>query len=384
MLDSIFIYFFGVKGAANRFAKSRADFYEALAARLDDAKGSTLLDIFKTDATRYAYDEDGNAIVTPRATLSAWWAQRHDETGGDLAGIFQGTVPNEDVVLLGLAQKAGAGALPSTLRDLARTTELVQRAKSIFYGTTLSAMMAITVVVGALVVTPFLTVPSLKDTYSGLPVEYYPSIVTTLFAVSDFIGSTLLIILLLVASLVYFVVWSLPNLVGPIRKKLDKWLIWQLYRDFQGALFLAILSTMTKKRGNVSTTITSALEQLRSGGTPWKQWHIDQMLANLEATSSFKNHQNNADVMALNTGMIDRESFFYLLDVFDGQGMDQGLLKAGQRVEGPALKMVEAKAKWVSRLLILFALIVMGLWTYAHISSAQQAGEAMKTYYQSQ
>lgn len=383
MLESTFISFLGLRGAVNRFAPYRADFYLALADRIELNNSATLLDIFRNDAQRYSADEDGNPIVTARGFLSEHWANKLLESGGDLASAFQGTVPQEDVSLLRLAQESGAGALPATLRDLSRMTGLIQRAKSIFYGTTVTAVLAVVVVLIALVATPLFTAPTLKGVYAGLPAEYYPPIATKLFATADFIAATLLALLVVFFTAVYFVLWSLPNLTGPLRAKLDKWLIWQLYRDFQGALFLAVLSTMTKKRGNVSTTLESALLQIREGASPWKEWHITQMLENLSGISKTGSGHDANIVEALNTGMVDRDSFFYLLDVFEAHGVAKGLLKAGERVEGPTLKMVESRAKWVSRLLMLFSICVMVTWGYAHVASATQFGKAMQTYYQS-
>lgn len=365
--------------AAKKFAKDLPDFYNSIADRIESAKGMNLWTMFERDAQRYSTDEDGNFIKTPRGQLSAHWAQRYKDKGGDLALTFEGTLPREDIALIRMGQAAGAGALPSTLRDLARISLLIRRAKGVFFGATVMGILAATVVLICLIVTPLFTVPKLRDTFI-LPPEYLPGIAVKLYAFSAFVESYLVLILLVLAAIVYTIVWSLPNLTGSFRRKLDRYFIWRLYRDLQGALFLAVLSTMVKKRQNVSDNLVNSLAQMREGTTPWRRWHIEKMLDNIQNLAMANSDNSSAIANAMNTGIIDRESFYFLMDVQEGQGLAIGLEKAGERVEGPALVIVERQAKIIARLLLFSSLAVIMLWAGVHLGSAKALINATRNY----
>jgi hypothetical protein len=373
-----------VQNAAGKFRRKRADYYETLADRLENASGLTLKDLFERDAARYSADREGNPIKTPEGVLAAHWAARYVEVGGNLAMTFEGTLPPEDVALIRVGEQAGAGALPSTLRDMARLTGMVARAKSTFLATTLVGFATLCVLVAALFSMPLYTVPMLRETFSALPLDQLPPRAQTMFGFSDAISANALVLVIFAAAAGWWVKWSLTNLVGPWRTKLDQVLIWRLYRDFQGAMFLAILSTIVKRRNNSSTQLPDGLAQLREGASPWMQWHIDQMSSNLSQVNSSQAEENSTAIAnALNTGLIDQETFWYFLDVQDGAGIAVGLQKTGLRVEGPTLKKVARRAAWLRAAMIVFALLgVFGVGAMT-ASAGSALLQATKLFYQS-
>lgn len=368
-----------VASAARKFRKSLPEFYASTADRIENAKELKYSTMFERDAVRYSKNESGKPIKTPRGILAAHWAKKIIDGGGDLALTFTGTLPREDIALIRMGQSAGAGALPSTLRDLARISLLISRAKSIFMTSTFMGVLAILIMLTVMIVTPLYTVPMIKKTFV-LPPEYVPAIANKLFAFSDFIESYLLLIVGAIAMFIYGLIWSLPNYVGKYRRKLDQYFIWGLYRDLQGALFLAVLSTMVKKRGNVSDNLMVALQQMSSHTTPWRRWHINKMIENLQNLDLSTLDNSTAITNALNTGIMDRESFFFLVDVQDGQGLAIGLQKAGERVEGPTLTSVQKQAKVIAMILLGSAFSVVGIWVVTHLSTSKAMIDALKSY----
>jgi hypothetical protein len=368
-----------VASAARKFANELPDFYQSLAERIESSKGMSLADMFERDAQRYSHNEDGEFEQTPRGVLSRHWADRYLDSGGSLAQTFAGTLPREDVALIGMGQEAGVGALPATLRDLSRISTLIRKAKGIFVGATMMGALATLVVVGAMILTPTVTVPRLRESFI-MPDEYLPGVATKLYAFSGFLESYLFLLLILVCSAVYMVVWSLPNYTGNGRKKLDRYLIWRLYRDMQGALFLAVLSTMVRKRGNVTDNLSNALGKMVEGSSPWRSWHINHMISNIENLDAVGADNSTAIAMAMNTGMIDKESFYFFMDVQEGQGLSVALEKVGARVEGPTLITVEKQAKAVSRFMLAIGLGTMVVWAGTHIFAAKALIEGMKSF----
>ena len=142
---------------------------------------------------------------------------------------------------------------------------------------------------------------------------------------------------------------------------------------------------MTKPRGSGSNTLEQALSQMQEGSTPYIAWHIEAMLDNISSVprNASIRIRDEGSINALNTGLIDKDSFFYLMDVNQGSGLKEGLAKAGARVEGPTLAMVEARAKLLSRTLLAVAFVTMAGWSYLHVSASKDFGGAMRNYYQS-
>ena len=368
-----------IASAARGFKKDLPDFYASFADRLESATGLNISDMFERDAQRYSHDEEGKQVKTPRGVLSEYWAKRYLDVGGNLALTFAGTIPKEDVTLIAMGQEAGVGALPSTLRDLARISLLIRKAKSLFFGATIMGFLAVSIVVAALIATQLFTVPKLRESFY-MPPEFLPNSAKNLYAFGDFIGSYFIFIFLFIGIALYLVIWSLPNLTGDFRKKLDKSFIWRLYRDLQGALFLAVLSTMVRRRGNTSDNLVNSLARMAQDTTPWRQWHIEKMLHNIQNLDVVGSDNSSAIANAMNTGMIDAESFYYFLDVQEGQGISVGLQKAGERVEGPTLATVGTQARWISTIMLFIALVSMMGWAGWHIITAKALIDGMRNY----
>lgn len=368
-----------VTRASRKFRKTLPEFYLSLAERIESSKELKYSTMFERDAVRYSTDELGKPISTTRGTLAKHWAKKILDSGGDLALTFTGTLPKEDIGLIRMGASAGAGALPATLRDLARISLLISKAKAIFLGATVMGILAIAVMLTVMIVTPVYTVPMLKETFT-VPPEYLPTVAKRLFAFSDFISKYLAFIVGFVFLLVYSIIWSLPNYVGKYRRKLDQYFIWALYRDMQGALFLAVLSTMVKKRGSVSDNLLVALESMSSNTTPWRRWHISKMVDNIQNMDLSSLDSSTAITNALNTGIMDRESFFFLVDVQDGQGLAIGLQKAGERVEGPTLTTVQKQARAISFVMLGISGVVVGIWVSTHLAASKALIDALKSY----
>ncbi len=368
-----------VASAARKFKKDLPDFYQSTANRLENAKELKYSTMFERDAARYSTNEFGKPIKTPRGVLSAHWANKIMDSGGDLALTFTGTLPREDIALIRMGAAAGGNALPATLRDLARISLLISRAKKIFFTATFMGILAMMVTLAVLTVTPTYTVPLLKKTFV-MPAEYVPVIANRLFTFSDFVAEYLVYILLCIGGIAYAILWSLPNYVGKYRRRLDGFFIWGLYRDMQGALFLAVLSTMVKKRGNISDNLSVALQQMNNNTTPWRRWHISQMIDNIQNLDMSSMDSSAAITNALNTGIMDRESYFFLVDVQDGQGLAIGLQKAGERIEGPTLTSVQKQATTISFVMIGVAFAVVGVWISVHLATSKAMIDALKSF----
>lgn len=345
-----------------RFSGMRADYYEYLADMLDGLQGrKSLRDLFHDDALRH-----GDRTV--RGRLARRWVQTLENCGGDLATAWAGSMPSEELALLRAAQAGGAGALIAALRDLARAARVAGQAARIFRDTLLAGLLALCVALALACAVPYFTAPRLQAVFHDVPAIHHGGLTRGLFAFGEAVRAGLPLLAACAAGGAWVLVWSLPNLVGPWRARLDGWFIWRLYRDVNAIRFLAMLAVLVRRRGSVDIRLRQALDMQADQAGPWLSWHIRTMVARIDAGLV------GAD--SFDTGMIDRPTWWYLNDMIVAHGMACGLDRAAARVEGRALARVARQAqglRWTLLLGALAAVLALALWHYAAIDELRRA-----------
>lgn len=348
--------------AAWRFRVLRADYYDYLADLMEGGRGrKTLRDIFQDDARRYGPS-------TARGALCTHWLRAYEESGGDLFQAWHGTLPDEDVRLAGAAQRAGSDALMRTLRDLARAVRLTEAARRVVTATLSAAAVALAVLAALLAAVPLYTVPQLRRTFVTVPADYYGPLTRALLRLADAVQSNGLLLACAIGGAAWTVAWSLPNLTGTVRAWLDRHGPWRLYRDFQAIRFLALLAVLLRRHGAASPRLREALQAQLPGASPWLAWHLQRMLGRIGAGS--------VGAGTFDTGLVDRETWWFLSDMIATRGMDEALQCASRRLETHALRAVARRAqvlRWVLLLGALAALLGLALWHYAVVDEMRRA-----------
>lgn len=351
--------------AAAKFHKQRAEYYEYLADLLSDSSGRrNLINIFESDVVRYA--------GTPRGTLSQHWLQRFQENGARLADAWAGTLPERDLMILRVAENTGGDALVQSLRDVARVTTVVDEAASSFKATIAVGLVGLAIALSMILAIPFAIVPQIQESFSFVPVAQWGSLGRMLHSFGGVVESVWLLLVAGAVGLVAWTGWALNNLTGEVRSWLDSHvLIFKLYRDFRGALFLAGLSSMVKYRGGSvgAMRLTPALAEIAEVAEPWLKWHCEQVIENIRNSGALTPE-------CFDTGVLDREVLFYLLDMAETKGIDGGLQMAGARTESRVVKMVDKRAgviRWVMLGSALAIAIAISLITMASILEMKSA-----------
>lgn len=340
--------------AAVRFRSKRAEYYEYLADLMSASQGDrNLLDMFNADAQRY-----GNS---PRGILSAYWSQRYDETGADLAATWQGTLPDSDLMVIRVAQSSGGVAMEQALRDMARVTTVVERARTEFISTIAVGLLGLSLALGMLAALPMFLVPSLKSAFSFVPLAKWGPAGQSLLALSDAVAAHWLPALVTVIAGVSWVAWSLPNFVHPVRRWMDEHIaLYRLYRDFRGALFMATIASMVRKRTSASgLRLNDALGEMAQAAEPWLRNHCLRIIENID-------HSGGQGPEVFDTGVLDREVLYFLMDLVESKGFDEGLQRAGARTEKRAATVVASRAAILRWVMLLASLATVGsvlAWT---------------------
>jgi hypothetical protein len=345
-----------------RFARDRADYYEYLAHMLEALQGrKTLRDLFEDDARRY-----GSGCV--RGRLALRWSRALEACGGDLAAAWAGSMPREELALLHAAQAGGAGALTGALRDLARAARVAEEAFRIFRQALAAGVIALGVALALACAVPYFTTPRLQAVFHMVPSAYHGTLTRGLFAFGGAVRNALPLLAACSVGGTWLLLWSLPNLIGPLRRRLDKRSVWRLYRDVNAIRFLAMLSVLVRQRGNVDLRLREALAMQADQAGPWLSSHIHDMIARIDAGVV------GAD--SFDTGMIERRTWWYLSDMVAAHGMAKGLDRAASRVERRALDAVRREAlvlRWMLLLGAVSAVIALALWHYAAIDELRRA-----------
>lgn len=344
------------------FRRERGDYYDFLAALLGGTDGSrTLKDVLLHDALRY-----GNSSI--RGRLSRLWLESYQRAGGDLYATWENHMPHAELALIRAAQSQGNHALVSTLRELTNVSRLLQRTGRILSGILWPAAVAIAVVVLVSLAVPAFTLPTLMGTFDAVPPDYYGTLTRRLVGFSGFVADFGLGVSILTMAAIGFVIVSLPQASGPVRRVLDRFLWWKIYRNINALRFLAFLGISLGEDDFGSVQLRSALLGMRSGASPWLSAHIDTMLGRLD--------RGVAGPQTFDTGLFTREQYWFLSDMVVARGLAIGLALARDRIQRQILDVVARQAvamRWIILLSCVAYVLGMVLWHYAVIDELRRA-----------
>lgn len=357
--------------ASAKFAKERAHYYDHLASILEASAGEIKpLAIFQRDAERYP----GMA----RGVLSAWWAQRFMENGGDIAEAWAGTLPDDEVSMIRVSQGAGDGALVAVLLNVARIAHLSDRIRGEVTTLMLAAIIGMLISVLMLTIFPIFSASKLAEIFVALPKEEWGQKGKAWRNWADGVKAYGPFVLAAFALALSWLIWSFSNFVGTTRDWLDrKTILYRMLRDLKGALFLATMSTLMQRRGNVTHTLTDSLTTLAQGArSAWFRWRIREIAARVETSGAV-----NADVF--HTAMLSDEMFYFLRDMQEARGMSEAFAQTGQYVEKT---IVEAIVRRMS--VYRWAVLLVGVACLIGVMGYQMAviddmRKAMLLYYSS-
>lgn len=358
---------FEVKLASIVFSSKRPDYYRYLAELLVATKGSkSLVDIFLADVDRYKN--------SARGVLCAHWAQQFKNSGGSLVQTFQGTLPAGDVAVLRATQEGGGSSFDGALRDLADNAELMAKAKAIMAGLMITSLFTLATTLSIVIMIPSFTLPKIIENFDMMPVDHYPPSAKSLISFAGYIGDYWLILILGGSALLALIVWSLSNLVGRFRPAFDKYgLVWGLYRDFQSIQFMSLLAAMIRKRGNETVSLQFAIGAQLFGASRWKRYHLTKMLGMMTEHGDYSS-------AIFGTGIMSKQAHWYVADLIESRGMENGLQYVRQRLEENVLKKIRIQGIVLSWSLMILSLVVSGGLMLWHVQVVDDIRRAMTLY----
>ncbi|WP_417251192.1 hypothetical protein [Castellaniella sp.] len=344
-----------------RFSSQRADYLDYLHAVLHGAQGRlTLRELFDRDATRY-----GRRTV--RGRLSQQWSLVCEASGGDLHVTWEGCFPDDERALLQLAQAFGNARLMACFQALARHLGLLIQARRMLWTTLGSAALALVVVSVLMLALPTWTVPALQQAFQGLPPAYHGAWAQRLFTFAGYLrvwggGLPILTVALLSGGL-----FSLPRTSGYGRRLLDRFGPWRLYRNVQALRLLALITILLQPGTGHSTQLRPVIVLLFESASPWLAAHLRGMVARID--------QGETGADAFDTGLLDRDVYWYLEDMVAARGLQEGLQIVHQRMSQVWFQRIQLQAqvlRWLVLLTGVASVLALGLWHYAAIDDLRR------------
>jgi type II secretory pathway component PulF len=360
-----------VRRAAASFVKKRSGYYGYLANIMKSTKGETkLLTLFERDAQRY----EGS----PRGVLAAYWVEEYSNNGSNLSATWQGCFPDDEISIIRVAQDAGGNALEVALGDVARVAALSDKVQKEVRGTLAAAIIGLVIATVMLTVFPIFSSGKLQDIYNFIPLDQWGTQGKRLNNYADWIQDNGIYVAFALGTIFAWVQWSLNNWTGPSRDWADqKIVLYRAIRDIKGALFLATMATLTRKRGNVMFTLRDSLTAFSSSiRSDWLRWRVDEIVERVDQTGA-------VDSEAFATNLLSKEMYFFLRDTQEARGFADGFAETGKFVEESIVgELVQRMTiyRWVLLLGAVMCVVgVMG-WQFSIINEMRGV---MNLYYSS-
>lgn len=344
------------------FASKRLDYYQYLSSLLKGYDGrQTLKDIFLLDAQRYG-------TKNLRGRLSLIWLKKYQSSGGDLYTTWHGHYPHNELVLIKAAQDLGGNAVTETIDNLAKVISLLNDCKRLLYSVLMPAIIAALLLVMVCTAIPWFTVPKLMHTFSEVPPSYYGVLTNRLFSFAQFIESYFLLIWACLIAIIIFITWSFNNLTGILRKKIDNYFVWNIYRNIQALQFFMFLGVSLGREHQNETKLKQALLLQRPGATNWLRSHIDLMLNNIDLGHTSAN--------TFNTGLLQKTQYWFFYDMFLARGLHTALDLICNQIHQHIIVKLTRQAtfyRWLTLLFCVACILAIALWHYAVIDELRRS-----------
>lgn len=313
-------------------ADMRTRLYEKLARLLDN--GVALHDALRILQRRAR--RPGGALP---AMLQAW--QQAVEEGLPLQSALAGWVAGSERMLIAAGERSGF--LPEALRgavtmirgnrEIARA---VRRAVALpaFY---LLLMFVLAALASVTIVPVFAT---------ALPRERWTGSAAWFAAFGDLMRQYGVLLGVVASITVVVFAWSLPRWTGPLRRRLDRWPPYSLYRFWAGTGFLLGLAALV--RGAVS--VEEALETLRVDSGAWMRERLDAIHLQIHAGQDLGPAMELAGYGFPDEQIIDDMCIYGVLG-----GFDDALQKTAEDWRHDAVSQVQDRAAVLHQLAMLLA-----------------------------
>jgi hypothetical protein len=152
---------------------------------------------------------------------------------------------------------------------------------------------------------------------------------------------------------------TVEQYVQSLRKQLDKYLPFNLYRDFASSMLMISLASLMRS----GISLRSSLERTYKHSSPWGKWHIRQILINLSKPS------NGTFGQAFNTGLFDQELEDRIQDASERSNPIEAFIHIGVGSIDRMILRIEKRAKQLNNSLMVICGVLLAAMMLAFFST---------------
>jgi len=334
------------------FYGRRISFYEDMAEALADQE--SIKDYIEKQITRRKH-------VDPKMSrLMAHWKRNLDFVSPVLSDAMRDTVPSTDLMVLRAAETSGDMA--AGMRYLAVVVDKMAKMRSAVLGAIAGPAFVMVLLIGILIGYSYGMVPLLS---SVIPPEKWNILGKILFHVSKFVTGYGVLLLIAIVAIIGLFNWSLANWSSPLRRKMDNYFPYSVYRDYNASIFLALLSMMM----NSHLSVADSINLMRASSSPWMRWYLSKILENIT------NHGKEAD--SINVGILPRELAYRVSDLGERQSFSDSINKVGMDAMEKMTKKMGVMAGIMNKMGILVVGLCLGIIIAGTMLTAMEAHNAI-------
>jgi type II secretory pathway component PulF len=351
MLTAIPVWF-----ARRELHDRRADFYYDLASTLKDR-----VPLFTTLRKLESRAQQRTPMTAPM-----YLQMLKGLESGSLSLALKGIASTTELTMIDATQAAGDATMADGLLFLSETVHktdamVAVMRKSVTYPVILLLMFASLLTGFSVNAVPILTQLS--------PASNWPPMGQALYAVSQFITHHGIWLGLGLVAFFVGLFYSFPRWTGRVRKQLDKYLPFNLYRDYASSMLMISLASLMRS----GISLRSSLERTYKHSSPWGKWHIRQILINLSKPS------NGTFGQAFNTGLFDQELEDRIQDASERSNPIEAFIHIGVGSIDRMILRIEKRAKQLNSALMVICGVMLAAMMLAFFSTTMSLQSGIRT-----
>ena len=343
----------------NAFKTNRAEFYFDVASAMNDK--IPLFTVLKEYEARARRRNRGDGLMY-KEMLKALQV-------GSLADALKPMVSNIELILLDALQRGGDAELAKGLNFLSQTVEKLDSMSAVARKAVVYPLFLFLTFATMLVAFSLYAIPVIE---AILPPEKWPFLGKVVYSASQFIvnygfQSALTFVVLLVMFMV-----SLPRWQSPIRRFLDKFMPYSVYRVYSGSVLIVSISVLL----SMGVSLRSSIERAMKYSNPWMRWHLREILKGL----SDKNASRFG--LAFQTGLLNWELEDRIEDASKRRDPVTAFVKIGVGSIDKIVKSVQVASSKVNTLMLVLGGITLATMMMGFLLTTMEVQSNMSTMQQ--
>jgi type II secretory pathway component PulF len=244
--------------------QARLRIYRKIAKML--ANGLPLLKVLEELELRAS--SEGRKPNEPEAIVLADW-RRVVQNGGMLSEAMQWWVPHTEQMIVMAGEQSGR--LETALTTVTAVVTSGRRIRAAIAGGLAYPAAVLVMTIGYVFLFGKLVIPRFTSIVSP---DRWHGVARSLYTLSQFVQGGMIYCVLLLATLIVLLFWSMPRWSGRTRVLLDRYPPYSIYRLIVGSGFLVAFSSLQ----TAGFTVEKSLTRLAETARPWLRERIDDML----------------------------------------------------------------------------------------------------------